>query len=492
MAVAGPSRFIDLTLESENDLFDHSASADFIDLTLDAEDYLAENNPRVASADPYQGSVIFLDDDDDIRTSTPFQAYGRKSRSKHTKIQEVGMSDDEFPVVLSSSAVASSSKVTVEDGAKMDYSSEDYGVLESWAAYDEEDERLARQLAQEEEESYRQLVETVENNKDGIVFSVVINAADNTLEDGSPAHADDLERFQPWKNLCEQSGLKVAKFHWFVNYELEKRFEMARDTLEAIMGERPPEMQLFHGTPAANIDSILQSGFRIGGVDGHPISHGTASGYGIYLAAAAATSLGYAMGGNKIFACRVVPGRTTKTPVHQPPPSVHVGSERVECYDGGGVLVHRYASLVLPCYMIEFDMPNQLQYNAFGGAPALGAGFAGGMMGGVGMFGGGGMMGAGMFCGGLLAAPLPPPLGLLPLPALPKPRARRTPRKAKPPTTAVPPIARKRTRKTAETEGAAVTPRKRQRKTVPTEDNEEEEAAARPTSSRKGKGKAKA
>jgi hypothetical protein len=43
--------------------------------------------------------------------------------------------------------------------------------------------------------------------------------------------------------------------HWFVNYELEKRFELARNTLEAIMGERPPELRLFHGTSVANINS---------------------------------------------------------------------------------------------------------------------------------------------------------------------------------------------------------------------------------------------
>ena len=93
-----------------------------------------------------------------------------------------------------------------------------------------------------------------------------------------------------WRDLAhgknsEQSGLKVAKcqssiphffcsvsrklivsriVHWFVNYELEKRFEVARDMMEAIMGERPPEMQLFHGTPAANIDSsVLFANSRI-------------------------------------------------------------------------------------------------------------------------------------------------------------------------------------------------------------------------------------
>ena len=34
------------------------------------------------------------------------------------------------------------------------------------------------------------------------------------------------------------------------------------------------------------------------------MSNGAAAGHGIYLAPAAATSLGYALGGNKIFACR--------------------------------------------------------------------------------------------------------------------------------------------------------------------------------------------
>lgn len=116
---------------------------------------------------------------------------------------------------------------------------------------------------------------------------------------------------------------------------------------------------------------ILQGGFKIGGIGGHPISNGTSLGYGIYLGAAAATSLGYAAGGNRIFACRgtfrypfhlvrsqqglVIPGRTTNSPIQQPPPSVYVGSEDYECYNGGGVFVHRYASLVLPCYVSFFS-----------------------------------------------------------------------------------------------------------------------------------------
>jgi len=91
------------------------------------------------------------------------------------------------------------------------------------------------------------------------------------------------------------------------------------------------------------------------------------------------------------------------------------------------------------------------------GVLGLGAGLAGGMF-------GVGMLGAGM----PLARALPPPLALAP-PVAPIPKARRAPRKVKPPTVATP-IPRKRTRKiAAEAEGGAKT-----------------------TSSRKGKGKANA
>ncbi|KAJ7576712.1 hypothetical protein C8J56DRAFT_799871 [Mycena floridula] len=253
---------------------------------------------------------------------------------------------DEIVVLSSSPPVASSSKLKKPKKNDSD-DEEDLGGFAN--AFSEEDERLARRLAQEEEESFQALMDNIDSKEDGIVFSVVVNVENNTLEDGSPAHPDDLDRFAPWKALCEKSGQKVKKFHWFVNYELEKRFDQARDKLAAIMGKYPPEVQLFHGTSAMNIDSILKGGFKIGGVNGHPISHGTSMGFGTYLATDAATSLSY--NPQKIFACRVVPGRTTNTPIMQPPPSIHVGAERYDSYHTPGVYVHRYPSLILPCYV---------------------------------------------------------------------------------------------------------------------------------------------
>ncbi|KAF5357739.1 hypothetical protein D9757_011954 [Collybiopsis confluens] len=197
-----------------------------------------------------------------------------------------------------------------------------------------EDERLARELQAQDRKEYRDLISGIVNKKvlsfliinlisvpqysvsqEGIVFRTVINVADETLEDGSPAHPDDLERFEPWKKLFETTSLgkKVKRFHWIVNYELEKRFEEAKEALQTIPGIDPPskELLVFHGTNPSNIDSILDNGFRIGGVGGQRVVNGTALGYGVYLATQSATSVGYALGGNRIFACRVFPGKIT-------------------------------------------------------------------------------------------------------------------------------------------------------------------------------------
>jgi hypothetical protein len=170
------------------------------------------------------------------------------------------------------------------------------------------DHLLAQRLAAEEEADYKALLESVHSRDDGIVFSLAINASDNTLDDGSLAHQDDLDRFAPWKALFESTscGIKVKKFHWFVNHTLESVYERHRERIEAVTGQPAQELSLFHGTREVNIQSILKGGFRIGGQNGHAVTNGTALGHGVYLAQSAATSIGYAMGSNRIFACKGV------------------------------------------------------------------------------------------------------------------------------------------------------------------------------------------
>ena len=45
------------------------------------------------------------------------------------------------------------------------------------------------------------------------MFRVAVDATTNTLEDGTPAHPDDLHRFEPWRQKFEQTaaGNKIKK-----------------------------------------------------------------------------------------------------------------------------------------------------------------------------------------------------------------------------------------------------------------------------------------
>ncbi|KAF7329935.1 PARP catalytic domain-containing protein [Mycena kentingensis (nom. inval.)] len=223
------------------------------------------------------------------------------------------------------------------------------------------DEELARQLAAEEEQQFQVLAKAVEARREGIVFRLSVDVETKLLDDGTPAHEDDLARFEPWRAILANSGVKVKKFHWVVNYELEKRFEAAREILRRNMdGKEPEERRMFHGTRPENIDKILEGGFKIGGIGGHGIVNGHLQGYGVYLAENFALSLGHAANSTRIFACRVLPGRTTNSETYtQSIPSKAVCSGQYESYSGTpGMLVVRHTALVLPCYMIEFEMQN--------------------------------------------------------------------------------------------------------------------------------------
>ncbi|KAF8885277.1 hypothetical protein CPB85DRAFT_1337235 [Mucidula mucida] len=227
------------------------------------------------------------------------------------------------------------------------------------------DAALARRLAKEEEKELGKVMKRVQEKSEGIVFKVAIDTETSLLADGSSAHPDDLARFEPGR--INSRPLVSNDIHWVVNYELEKRFEESRDILRDICGEEPRELQLFHGTRPENIDSILNSGFRIGGMGGHAIVNGTLQGYGVYLAADPNLSLGHAPNATRIFACRVLAGRTTgDLQYSQTLPKAEVGSGQFETYSGIGIYVVRHTQLVLPCYMIEFEIQPNPYYAAFG------------------------------------------------------------------------------------------------------------------------------
>lgn len=53
------------------------------------------------------------------------------------------------------------------------------------------------------------------------------------------------------------NGLRIVKITYFVNFELNRRFEAAKATLDA-QGKDVSETTMFHGTATANIQPILE------------------------------------------------------------------------------------------------------------------------------------------------------------------------------------------------------------------------------------------
>ncbi|KAF9073955.1 hypothetical protein BDP27DRAFT_1416651 [Rhodocollybia butyracea] len=341
----------------------------FIDLTIDSED---ETIPTIH---------YISDDDSDIEfVDIPVPPNSKHAVGKR-KRTDVGVEDepesganapsnsDTTPnPVAHTETVVDPAPQTEEGPSNSDGESKPKRRAKGKGKEDSRDERIARQVQAREEKEYQKMLNAklkeVTNKKEGIVFRMVINA-DGTLEDGSPAQQDDLNRFQPWRDRIEKSrpglpGTKIKRFHWIVNYELEKRFEQAKEALSTVV-DTSQELMLFHGTAEQNIDSILSNGFRIGGVKKHRIANGTAMGYGVYLAFDSMVSLQYAQGANRIFACRVCPGALTADCNYSrlPPRTENPLHEPYHTYNPNpdAVYVVRYACLVLPCYMIEFEQP---------------------------------------------------------------------------------------------------------------------------------------
>ncbi|KAJ7698699.1 hypothetical protein B0H17DRAFT_1050445 [Mycena rosella] len=257
---------------------------------------------------------------------------------------------------------------------------EDAFARERAAETEEQSLRLIQRLQKMDEsvtEKRRKLAQSRDVPDDGIVFQVVIDADGKTLEgDEDPDNAAHLDIVKRDFEQALADGLKLKTAHWFVNAKLEARFEAAKETLSSL-GIDTTERNLFHGTDATNIQPILRNGFLIPGVSpGVAMVNGAARGIGIYLATTPLTSLGYTRGANKMFMCRVITGRTTPQSSHTIP--LPLGQNSFESYENGGICVVKHVELVVPRYVVEFEM-NALgnPYGGIWGGAAL-AGLGGG------------------------------------------------------------------------------------------------------------------
>jgi len=80
----------------------------------------------------------------------------------------------------------------------------------------------------------------------------------------------------------------IVQVERLVNPFLEERYKVKKEEFKSLYGEcEEPEMLMFHGTPSPNVRSyytlsnflliyrICRDGFKIGGVDGHRMTHGS-------------------------------------------------------------------------------------------------------------------------------------------------------------------------------------------------------------------------
>jgi hypothetical protein len=107
---------------------------------------------------------------------------------------------------------------------------------------------------------------------------------DGTIKDLTP---DMVEQLKGLKATFSRTlpTFTVTKVEWIMNERLQAEFENCKEQLNRC-GRPTNELILWHGTAPYNINgygidkeklmnSIITQGFRVGGVDGHPVAHGS-------------------------------------------------------------------------------------------------------------------------------------------------------------------------------------------------------------------------
>lgn len=183
-----------------------------------------------------------------------------------------------------------------------------------------------------------------------------------TAKGGGSFLIDEFCRLQTYfMHLSEGLGIRgrLTKVVVCVNPELEARFLNAQRALNK-RGLPADDQFAFHGTRTADtIHAIQLGGFKIGGLDGTAVAHGTVHGYGIYTGVTADVSAGYAGEQKAMLVVRVLPGKGSPTPL----------DVRQVSIDDTAVLRHPYQShtargfalilasphLVLPKYVVHWE-----------------------------------------------------------------------------------------------------------------------------------------
>eukprot|EP01116_Phalansterium_solitarium_P005468 TRINITY_DN1713_c0_g2_i1.p2 TRINITY_DN1713_c0_g2~~TRINITY_DN1713_c0_g2_i1.p2 ORF type:complete len:222 (-),score=65.95 TRINITY_DN1713_c0_g2_i1:52-717(-) len=148
-------------------------------------------------------------------------------------------------------------------------------------------------------------------------------------------------------------GMHVSKVEYLVNPPLVKKFIDKRLSLaEKMDWEETRPIMCFHGTSAANIESIVEHNFDL-----RRVGSSTDTGFfgrGVYFSETSSYSVGYARGGTSILLCQVLLGRCFQVAKVQTGRNLEPGYDSHVSPCGNEIVIFDNAQ-ILPAYIVHFE-----------------------------------------------------------------------------------------------------------------------------------------
>eukprot|EP00658_Telonema_sp_P-2_P059095 TRINITY_DN4779_c0_g1_i1.p1 TRINITY_DN4779_c0_g1~~TRINITY_DN4779_c0_g1_i1.p1 ORF type:complete len:856 (+),score=115.95 TRINITY_DN4779_c0_g1_i1:214-2781(+) len=135
----------------------------------------------------------------------------------------------------------------------------------------------------------------------------MIKAADVTAQDSKELREFYFATGQ-YMRLLGSSAEPVTRVDVYESASVRAKFNAKREQFVK-EGKSKEAIWVFHGTDKPeNVPKICMDGFKIGGQDGHAITHGDVHGQGVYTAKGPQTPVGYASSTNQVILCLALPG----------------------------------------------------------------------------------------------------------------------------------------------------------------------------------------
>ena len=110
-----------------------------------------------------------------------------------------------------------------------------------------------------------------------------------------------------YNTLCQGNAKKVTQVDYYYNPAVQQQYDACVQKFKQAGKDASP-IWIFHGTSAAVVPKIMESGFLVGGA-GTAVTNGSAYGIGVYSATGPGTPMGYAQGANMVILAMALKGK---------------------------------------------------------------------------------------------------------------------------------------------------------------------------------------